>query len=197
MSNQKTITLGQRKREVELTRDAQKAQDAVDDFAFETDLLNSFKQRVESGEFCSKEKARSVCATEYFDIDPSQETKDALEAFLDLDRDWATAHGIWASAVKAANDLEAEWAVARLHLLNHLGSDFIRSWSFEDGQLPIEALGLQQLAASWHRDGYIAKVNAYVNITPEGGATYKLVVSNPQRVAGQRDPQQRKTKKKA
>lgn len=190
MSNQKTMTIGQLKAALEADARVAEAERARKLLSFERTTLNTFLQRVENGEFETEELARE--AANLCLAGASQSTLDALEAGV-VDS-WticeAKAEGRQAAAKK-----DEEWASARLHLSSHLGSDFIRSWSFEGGQLPTEALDLQQLASVWHRDGYIAKVNAYVNITPEGGATYKLVVSNPRRVEGQRDPQ-RGTKKK-
>lgn len=189
MSNQKTITLGQRKREVELTRDAQKAQDAVDDFVFETDLLNSFKQRVEAGEFKDEVAAREVCKTEYFDVDPSQETADALEAFLSLDRDWDGAHSAWASEQKSKNTLENQWAQVRADLQRrmggtHQGNGFSRTVSMErngDGSvtIPAEMIGILIQATEWSNKGKIQKVSGFVNATESGAITLEVKVSNP------------------
>lgn len=194
MSNKKTETLAQRKREVQLTRDAQKAKDAVDDFVFEGSLLDSFKQRVKSGEFKDEATARQVCKAEHFDVDPSQETKDALEAFLSLERDWATAHSIWSSTVKAVGDFEAEWAQARTHLQTRMGSQFkgngfARTESIclnEDGSATIspEMIELLILATGWQNREKIGKVSGFVNTTESGVLTFELKVNNPAKAKG-------------
>lgn len=191
MSNQKTMTIGQLKAALEADARVAEAERARKLLSFERTTLNTFLQRVENGEFETEELARE--AANLCLAGASESTLDAFEAGV-VDS-WA----VCVAKAETRADMKSkdqEWALARLYLLNHLGSDFIRSWSFEGGQLPTEALGLHQLASQWHRDGYVGKVNAYVNITPEGGATYKLVVSNPQRVEGQRSPQQRNKPKK-
>lgn len=191
MSNQKTMTITQKKAALEADARVAKAERERELLAFERTTLNTFLERVENGEFETEDGAHTAGLLTLKDA--SQSTLDAFDAqFVDS---WTVCVAKAETRAEVAKKDKA-WAEARLHLLNNLGSDFIRSWSFEDGQLPTEALGLHQLAAAWHRDGYIGKVNAYVNITPEGGATYKLVVSNPQRVKGQRNPQPKTEKKK-
>lgn len=186
MSNQETMTIGQKKAALEADALVAKAESERELLAFERTTLNTFLKRVENGEFETEDGARTAATSCLKDA--SQSTLDAFDAqFVDS---WTICVAKAETRAEVAKKDKA-WAETRLHLLNHLGSDFIRSWSFEGGQLPTEALSLHQLAVGWHRDGYIGNVNAYVNITPEGGATYKLVVSNPQRVEGQRDPQQR------
>lgn len=190
MSNQKTMTIGQLKAALEADARVAEAERARKLLSFERTTLNTFLQRVENGEFETEELAReaaNLCLK-----DAQQSTLDAFEAGV-VDS--------WSICVakkegrEAAAKKDQEWAVARLDFWNRLGSQFTRSWSFEGGQIPAEAIELAKSAAAWHRDGYIGKVSGYVDVTPEGDTTYKLVLSNPRRVEGQRDPQ-RGTKKK-
>lgn len=187
MSN--TMTLGQRKRAVELARDTQNAENAEADFAFETDLLNSFKQRVETGEFCSEEQAREVCTASYFDVDPSQETGDALEAFLSLDRDWVALNNAYEQRIRNTQSLEEKWTQARADLQRqmggtHKGNGFQRTFTTErnqDGSLTISAEMVDILikATEWQNKGKIQKVSGFLNATESGAVTLEIKVNNP------------------
>lgn len=184
----KTETLGQRRRKSKLALKTLKAQKAEQDHLFEVSLFDSFKERVEAGEFSNVDHARGASAL-VFDVDPSQETKDALEAFLELDRDWNTLHQAFKQGLEAADSLEEEWAQARAELQSRMGSGFkgngfAQTFELElneDGSalLSPEVVSLLVKATEWLNKGKIGKLNGYLKATESSALTLDLVVNNP------------------
>lgn len=192
MSNQETtITLGQHKRRGDLALEAHRAKNAESDYNYEIELLNSFQQRVEAGEFSDVDHARRASAL-VFDVDPSQETKGALEAFLTLDRDWTALNKAFKQGLKAAIDAEKAWAEARENLIGNLNQEtngYARNFSLEiadDGSatLPAEAVKLLTICAYWADQGKIGKVSTFVNSTPSGALSLRFKINNPAKVKG-------------
>ena len=187
MSN--TVTLGQRKRVRKLALEAQEAENKVSDYNDEIALLNSFKQRVDNGQFKSVDAARAFCSASVFDVDPSVETADALEAFLSLDRDWVALNDAYEQRISETQSLEEKWAQARADLQRqmggtHKGNGFQRIVSLTvngDGSATIPADMMQILlkATEWCNKGKIQKVSGFVNATESGAITLEVKVSNP------------------
>ena len=184
----KTETLGQRRRKSKLALKTLKAQKAEQDHLFEISLFDSFKERVEAGEFSNVDHARRASAL-VFDVDPSQETKDALEAFLELDRDWTALHQALEEGLEEAASLEEQWARARAELQSRMGSGFkgngfAQTFELElndDGSatLSADAVNLLVKATTWLNKGKIGKLNGYLKATESSAVTLDLVVSNP------------------
>ena len=193
MSN--TETLGQAGRRLDLQLEATKVTQKQERHDKEISLYNALVKRVNAGEFPKEDAAREVVKCLFADR-ASEATRDAIEAFLDTPRDWEALNEAYEQRVKDGRTLEERWAKARIDFWNRLGGSFSRSWSLEDGQLPAEALDLQKEASCWHRDGFISKVSGFVDVAPSGAASYRVVLSNPRRVEGQRDVETRKGKKK-
>ena len=187
MSNKET--LGQRRRKSKLALKTLKAQKAEQDHAFEVSLFDSFRERVEAGEFESVDQARLASAL-VFDVDPSQETKDALEAFLDLDREWAALNTSFKQGLEAADSLEEQWARDRAALIANLNQEtngFARTFPLEvndDGSavLSAEAVELLTMSAFWVDQGKIGKASSYLNSTPSGALSLRFKINNPSKV---------------